>query len=68
MATSWKGSQSKFVPKYDTFDIYINGTKCYRKYGIKSAITFAENTCGNLFGERHVEVVNIITGEVVFSI
>lgn len=59
--------RKKFVPYYEVFEIYINGTKVYRKYGIKSAIAFAERTCGDLFGERRVEVVNADTGEVVYQ-
>lgn len=57
----------QFKTKYDTFDIYVNGTRMYRKWGIKSAIKAAQATAGDLFGERLVEVVDVHTGEIKYT-
>lgn len=56
-----------FKPKYDTFDIYVNGTRMCRVYGIKSAIKKAQATAGDLFGTKLVEVVDIHTGEIKYT-
>lgn len=56
----------RFKPKYDTFDIYVNGSKVRRVWGIKSAIRVAQATAGDLFGMRLVEVIDINTGEIKY--
>ena len=56
-----------FKPKYDTFDIYVNGTRLRRVWGIKSAIKAAQSMAGDLFDIRLVEVVDIITGEIKYT-
>lgn len=57
----------QFKSKYDTFDIYVNGTRMRRVWGIKSAIKAAQKTAGDLFGTRFVEVVDIHTGEIKYT-
>lgn len=57
----------QFKPKYDTFDIYVNGTRMRRIWGIKSAIRAAQQTAGDLFGGRLVEVIDIHTGEIKYT-
>lgn len=57
----------KFKPKYDTFDIYVNGTRMLKVWGIKSAIKKAQSMAGDLFGVRLVEVVDIMTGEIKYT-
>ena len=56
-----------FKPKYDTFDLYVNGTRMQRVYGIKSAIKKAQAMAGDLFEIRLVEVVDIHTGEIKYT-
>lgn len=50
------------------WEVYINGT-CLRKvYSKKKAIDLAQKWCGELFEERKTEVVETITGEVIYQI
>ncbi len=52
----------------DVYDLYINSTKVLRLYGRKKAIQKAQIISADLFyGHRHVEVVNIHTGEIIFN-
>lgn len=58
---------NKYRPKYDTFDLLIDGRKVRRLYGIVNATKFAEKQSGGLFGERHIQLVNIETGELIID-
>lgn len=51
----------------DVYDMYINGTRVQRLWGKKHALAQAETQSGALFGARHVELVNIYTGEIIFN-
>lgn len=51
----------------DVYDMYINGTKVKRFWGKKHALQQAELQAGALFGERHVELANIYTGEIIYN-
>lgn len=53
---------------YQAWDIYINGTCIKRVYSKKKAIDLAQTWCGKLFEQRKTEVVDIITGEVIYQI
>ena len=50
------------------WEVYVNGT-CIRKvYSKKKAINIAQIRCGQLFEDRKTEVVDTLTGEVIFQI
>lgn len=49
------------------YDLYINSTKVRRIWGTSKALKIAEQQAGTLFEQRHVELVNIHTGEIIFS-
>lgn len=50
------------------WEVYINGT-CVRKcYSKKKAIDIAYKMCGQLFEQRKTEVVDTLTGEIIFQI
>ena len=52
----------------DIYDLYINSTKILRLYGKKKAIQRAQIITADLFeGQRHIELVNIHTGEIIYS-
>lgn len=52
----------------DIYDIYKNGTKMYRVYGKRKAQKQAEIEAGNIFdGRARVDVVNIFTGEIIYT-
>ena len=58
---------NKYKPKYDTYDLLINGRKVKRLDGIVSATKFAETQSGGLFGAKHIQLVNIETGELIID-
>lgn len=50
------------------WEIYINGS-CVRKvYSKKKAIDLAQKWCGQLFEHRKTEVVDTMTGEVIYQL
>ena len=50
------------------WEIYINGT-CIRKiYSRRKAIELAQLWCGKLFEKRKTEVIDTMTGEVIYQI
>lgn len=50
------------------WEIYINSS-CIRKvYSKNKAIDLAQKWCGELFEQRKVEVVDCLTGEVIYQI
>ena len=49
------------------YDLYVNSTKTIRIWGKSKALRIAEQQAGNLFGQNHVELVDIKTGEIIFS-
>lgn len=49
------------------YDLYINSSKVTRIWGTSKALRLAEKQAGQLFEQRHVELVNIYTGEIIFS-
>lgn len=63
MATNWKD-----LHILNSWDVYENGTKIARYYSQKKAINLAQVIGANLFGLRHLEVVNTQTGEIIYSI
>lgn len=50
------------------WQIYVNGTPIRKTYSKTKAINIAQIRCGCLFEQRKVEVVDTITGEVVYQI
>ena len=52
----------------ESFDIYINGSCVRRTYSRNKAINLAQKWCGQLFEQRKVEVVNTISGEVIYQL
>ena len=53
---------------YKAYDIFINSTKLGRIYSKRKAINIAQKESANLFeGQRHVEVVDIKTGEIIYN-
>lgn len=63
MATNWKLTQNT-----NSWDVYENGTKIARYYSLKKAINITQVIGANLFGLRHLEVVDTNTGEIIYSI
>lgn len=51
----------------DIYDLYINGKKVRRIWGLKHAIKVAESQSGNLFEEQAVWLVNIHTGLEIYN-
>lgn len=51
-----------------TWEVYVNGTCIRRTYSKTKAIDIAQIRCGCLFDQRKCEVVDTITGEVVYQI
>ena len=51
----------------DVFDLYVNRKCIKRIWGKKKALKLAGSQVGGLFGFNDVELVNIHTGEIVFS-
>lgn len=59
----WRSTQREHA-----WEIYING-KCVRKvYSKSKAINLAETWCGQLFEQRKTEVVDTMTGKVIYQI
>lgn len=53
---------------YQGYDLYVNSTKVKRYYSKNKAISIAMKESANLFtGQNHVEVVDTITGEIIFN-
>ena len=52
----------------ESFDIYINGSCVRRTYSRNKAINLDQKWCGQLFEQRKVEVVNTISGEVIYQL
>lgn len=63
MAINWKHTHN-----VNSWDVYENGTKIARYYSLKKAIHIAQIIGANLFGLRHLEVVDTQTGEIIYSI
>ena len=60
--------KKKYWANYqDIFDIYKNGTKIRRVYGKKQAVHIGDRMAGELFGISRIDVVNIFTGEIIWS-
>lgn len=58
----------KRINNHQAWEVYINGT-CLRKvYSKRKAIDLAQKWCGELFEQRKTEVVDTITGEVIYQI
>lgn len=58
----------KWTNNLQMWEVYVNGT-CLRKiYSKKKAIELANKWCGELFEQRKTEVVDTITGEVIYQI
>lgn len=50
------------------WEIYVNGT-CLRKvYSKRKAIDLAQKWCGELFEQRKTEVIDTMTGEIIYQI
>lgn len=49
------------------YDLFVNSTKVTRIWGEKKALRIAEQQAGNLFGQNHIELINIHTGEIIFN-
>ena len=68
MRTRTRDSRNnRFRPNYDTFDLFIDGKKITRLYGIKTAMAQAKKSGGGLWGRKLVELIDIKTGEIVYS-
>ena len=52
----------------ESYDIYVNGSCLRRTYSKKKAIDLAQKWCGQMFEQRKVEVVNTISGEVIYQL
>lgn len=59
--------KGRYKPNYDTFDLYIDGKKVTRLYGIKTAMAQAKKSGGGLWGRKLVELIDIKTGEIVYA-
>lgn len=51
----------------DVFDLVVNKQRVKRIWGKKKALKLAESQAGSLFEFNDVELVNIHTGEIVYS-
>lgn len=58
----------KNIYYFESWDLYVNGTKIKKVYSKQKAINLANKWCGELFEQRKVEVVDALTGEVVYQI
>ena len=67
MATKGLQGRINWSTYKDIYDIYCNGTKLKRIYGRKHAIAVGEQQAGGLFGVCRIDVVNIHTGEIIWS-
>lgn len=61
MKTNWNNLRQ-------TYDVYVNGTKIMQTYSKNKAINIAQLRCGQLFESRKTEVVDTITGEVIYQL
>lgn len=53
---------------YKAYDIFVNSTKLGRLYSKRKAIDIAQKESASLFeGQRHVEVVDTETGEIIYN-
>ena len=53
---------------YKAYDIFINSTKLGRLYSKRKAINIAQRESNTLYeGQRHVEVVDSETGEIIYN-
>lgn len=53
---------------YQGWDVYVNSTRLSRYYSKKKAVNIGQIESANLFeGQKHVEVVDTYTGEVVWN-
>ena len=53
---------------YKAYDIFINSTKLGRSYSKRKAIELAQKESASLFdGQRHVEVIDTETGEIIYN-
>ena len=53
---------------YKAYDIFINSTKIGRLYSKKKAINLAQKESASLYyGQRHAEVVDTETGEIIYN-
>lgn len=50
------------------YDVYVNGTMIKHTYSKSKAINIAQMRCGQLFENRKTEVVDSITGEVIYQL
>lgn len=50
------------------WDIYINGTCLRKTYSKNKAIDLAQKWSGQLFEQRKIEVIDTLTGEVIYQI
>lgn len=57
------------MKKWNTaYDIFINSTKLGKVYSKRKAIEIAQKESANLFeGQKHIEVVDSETGEIIFN-
>lgn len=58
----------KWINNSQAWDVYINGTCVRRVYSKNKAINLAQVWCGQLFEQRKTEVVDTITGEVIYRV
>lgn len=58
----------KWNNNLQSWDIYINGTCVHKVYSKKKAIDLAQKWCGELFEQRKVEVIDTLTGEVIYQL
>lgn len=49
------------------YDLYINGKRIQRIWGRKKAMRIAKQQSGCLFEVNHVELYNIVTGELEYE-
>lgn len=50
------------------YEVYVNGTMILQTYSKKKAINIAQIRCGQLFESRKTEVVDTITGEIIYQL
>lgn len=60
-------SYRNYTPVFE-YHIYVNGTHIKSSYSLKKAIDIAQQRSGQLFEQRKVEVINSLTGEVIYQI
>lgn len=58
----------KWTNNLQAWEIYVNGSRIRKVYSRKKAIDLAQKWCGQLFEQRKTEVVDTLTGEVVYQI